>query len=227
MDLQQHYQKLYDESIEKYRKGNYQLDNLIDSATDRRFGITLLIRPPQKIKTQMGSVLQAFKSIEPKQYYYPDSDIHITVMSIISCYEGFELTQIDRSKYITIIQKCLEGIKPFSIEFKGLTASPSCLMVQGLMCDNALTQIRDHLRYHFKNSSLQHSIDKRYAIQTAHSTILRLKENLANKEAFVAIMEKYKDFEFGAFTVDTLELVYNDWYQREARVKKLHEFKLP
>jgi 2'-5' RNA ligase len=226
MDLQQHYNKLYQESITKYKNDNYELDKLIDSPTDHRFGITLLIRPPQIIKNEIDNFLANLKEIEPNQYYHPKSDIHITVMSIISCYLGFELSQIDTNNYIEMIHQCLSGISSFSIQFKGLTASPSCVMVQGFLIDNTLKRIRDKLRSNFKNSGLQHSIDKRYAIQTAHSTIFRLRNNLNAKDKFLDLVEQYKDYEFGTFTVDSLELVFNDWYQREDKVQKLYEFKL-
>ncbi len=224
MNLQQHYDTLYKESINKIKNGNYQIDRQIDSTTDNRFGITLLIRPPQEIKNAINKFIQDIRHIEPNQYYYPESDMHITVMSIISCYQGFKLSQIHTSNYINLIQNCLLDIAPFSIQFKGLTASPSCIMVKGFFIDNALNQIRNNLRNIFKDSDLQHSIDKRYSIQAAHSTILRLRENLINKNRFLSLIDKYKDYEFGSFTVKSIELVANDWYQKKEKVQKLHKF---
>ncbi|WP_010135830.1 2'-5' RNA ligase family protein [Ochrovirga pacifica] len=226
MDLKQHYNNLYQDSITKYKTDNYEFDKLIDSPTDSRFGITLLIRPHQKIKNKINDFLLNLKKIEPNQYYYPKSDIHITVMSIISCYHGFKLSQIDKNIYIETIHQCLSNIPSFSIQFKGLTASPSCIMVQGFLTDNTLKQIRNNLRTNFKNSDLQHSIDKRYTIQTAHSTIFRLKNKLNNKEKFLDLIEQYQNYEFGTFRVNSLELVFNDWYQRADKVQKLHEFML-
>lgn len=87
MDLTQHYNQLYKTSSEVILEGNYKLDTQISDASDSRFGVTLLIRPNKTIKNKIHSFLDQLKSIEPEQYYYPDSDIHITVMSIISCYE--------------------------------------------------------------------------------------------------------------------------------------------
>ncbi len=91
---------------------------------------------------------------------------------------------------------------------------------------NALNQIRDNLRTDFKGTSLEQSMDKRNVIQTAHSTIFRLKERIENKESFLDIVEKYKDHYFGSFTVNSLVLVYNDWYQRKEFVKELYRFEL-
>jgi 2'-5' RNA ligase len=216
MNLKEHYNLLYKEGIDKIVSDTYKID---------RFGLTIVIRPSAAVKNNIQQFLDELKKIEPNQYYYPSSDIHITVMSIISCYEGFEIDTIDLSKYINLIQKCLitENI---NIQFKGLTASDSCIMVQGFMNNNYLNEIRDNLRVAFKNSNLEQSLDKRYSIQTAHSTVVRFKKQFEKKESFLEIIEKYKNFDFGSFNMNKFELVSNDWYQREEFVRKLYDFEI-
>ncbi|WP_111306851.1 2'-5' RNA ligase family protein [Confluentibacter sediminis] len=226
MDLKTHYNILYTDSIRKIRNDDYEIDPLINSSSDNRFGITLLIRPPDDIKNNIQKFLNEFKSIDPKQYYYQNSDIHITVMSIISCYDGFELERINISEYIDVISKSLTKNPKINIDFKGITASTSCIMIQGFMNNESLNIIRNNLRKNFKNSNLQQSIDKRYSIQTAHTTVIRFQEKLKNKSDFLNAIEAYKNYEFGSFEVNELELVYNDWYQKEKLVKKLHEFNI-
>ncbi len=226
MQLKEHYDQLYIDSIKKISSNNYQIDQDIDSKTDQRFGITLLIRPNETVKNNIQNLLDQLKLIEPNQYYYPNSDIHITVMSIISCYQNFSLNQINTDNYIAVVQECLNDISSFEIEFKGITASPSCLMIQGFMIDNTLNLIREKLRSSFKSTNLEQSIDKRYSIQTAHSTIFRIKNGLSNQQEFLKFIEANRNTDFGKFTVNELELVYNDWYQRKEFVKKLHVFKI-
>ena len=225
MNLPEHYDKLYTDSAAKIAAGHYEIDHLIDSNNDFRSGITLVIRPDKSTKVNIQKFLTEVKAIEQGQYYYQDSDIHITVMSIISCYVGFELKQIQVEDYVQLIQKVLEKHKSFSIQFNGLTASPSCILVQGFLTET-LNEIRDDLRTAFKSSELQQSIDKRYSIQTAHSTIIRFREKLKNPINLLNLVEKYKDFDFGTFAVDKIELVYNDWYQRDSKVKQLYKFEL-
>lgn len=224
MTLENHYKKLYHESINKISSDNYHIDTLIDSKNDRRFGLTLIIRPSNEIKTKIQDFLKNFKEIEPNQYYYPNSDIHITVMSIISCYSDFDMSKIDVQKYIDLTEKCiLKGID-LNITFKGITASPSGVMVQGFMNNNELNDIRNRLRKEFKNSNVEQSLDKRYLIQTAHSTIIRFRKELSQKEKFLELLDNSINYDFGTFKVNKFELVYNDWYQREQYVKKIHEF---
>ncbi|MFH7005026.1 mutarotase [Flavobacterium bizetiae] len=226
MNLQEHYNELYKKSSEAILVGNYKLDSQINNESDSRFGITFLIRPSEIIKANIQSFLDELKAIEPNQYYYPDSDIHITLMSIISCYDGFTLDAINVHEYIDLIQQSLVILDKIKIEFRGVTASPSAIMIQGFPTDESLNNFRDKLREDFKKSSLQQSIDSRYAISTAHSTVLRFQEKLENPQKLMQVVEKYRDHDFGEFQVENLELVYNDWYQREKNTIHLAEFRI-
>jgi len=226
MNLKEHYDCLYLDSVEKIKNNHYTLDQLIDSSSDNRFGITVLIRPSIDVKNKIKGFLNELKKNNPNQYYYPNSDIHITVLSIISGFEGFDLKSISVPEYNTLIQKSIENIKDFEIHFQGITASDSAIMIQGFPSNNSLEQIRNNLRVNFKNSDLQKSIDKRYAIQTAHSTAVRFRDKILDKDNLFKTLEQYRTFDFGKFEVKEVELVYNDWYQRNHLVQKLNTFKL-
>ncbi len=226
ISLERHYDNMYQQAVKKFRNGWYKADDLIDSAADDRFGLTLVIRPPQRITNEISKVLERIYRVEPGQYFYPESDMHITVTSIISCVEGFSLVQIDAEKYISVIKDCLRGFSAFNLELRGITASPECLMVQGFPGDGQLNQLRDKLKESFNNSGLLHSIDKRYTIRTAHSTIFRIKNDLKNQKCFIETINKYRDHEFGKFSAGRMELVYNDWYHRKKSLERLYEFPL-
>ena len=226
MHLLEHYNSLYQASKKEILAGKYGIDLQIDSTADDRFGITLLIRPDAHVKRNIQAFLHELKQVEPTQYYYPDSDLHVTAMSIISCYSGFRLEGICIEDYVRVIKESLIGIAPFKIEFRGVTASPSAVMIQGFPCNASLHNLRNNLRYHFQQSGLEESIDKRYAISTAHVTVARFRDKLQGAPRFVNTLEKYREYLFGQHTVDRLELVCNDWYQRAQYVKKLHHFDL-
>ncbi len=226
MNLQEHYETLYHESIAKIKAGGIQTDSLTDSADDNRYGITLRIRPDTTLIKSINNFLEQLRQIEPEQYYYRESDIHVTVMSIISCYNGFGLQRISIPDYISVIEQSIPVARNITIRFNGITASPSCIMIRGYPEDDTLNTIRNSLRTHFKNSELEQSIDKRYAIQTAHSTIVRFRKPLTKMNEFLKILEVYHDHEFGTLQTNTLELVHNDWYHRTERVEQLCKFKL-
>lgn len=226
MNLSDLYNQMYTDAIQQIEADKYKIDHLIDSQQDNRSGITLIIQPDKNSKERIQNILHDFKKAEPNQYYYPDSDIHVTVMSIISCYAGFELSAINIADYKQVISSCIPKDTPIEIEFKGLTASPSCVMVQGFLLNDSLRILRENIRKAFRNSSLKQSIDARYTIQTAHATVLRFKQPLTNKEHFLQTLECFRDHYFGKANIRTLSLVHNDWYQRKEKVTELARFEI-
>lgn len=226
MNLAEHYNQLYKTSSEAILAENYTLDTQINNESDSRFGITLLIRPSESIKANIQKLLKDLEAVDNTQYYYPYSDIHITVISIISCYNGFSLDKIKVHDYIEIIEKSLIEVDHININFRGVTASPSAVMIQGFPSDETLNAFRNKLRDNFKKSDLQQSIDSRYEIATAHSTVMRFQEKLKNPEKLIHVLEQYRDYDFGEFKVEKLELVYNDWYQHDKNTIHLADFYL-
>lgn len=86
MNLNHYYRSLYDKSITEIKMDRYHIDPYIDAETDNRYGLSLIIQPSEETKLKIEQFIQTLKTIEPHQYYYPTTDIHITLMSIISCY---------------------------------------------------------------------------------------------------------------------------------------------
>ncbi|MFL9831518.1 2'-5' RNA ligase family protein [Flavobacterium sp. ST-87] len=226
MDLKAHYKKLFDRSVQNILNNKYVLDPEIDSNNDNRYGITLLIRPSEKVKKQIQRFLSALKEVDNSQYYYPNTDIHITVLSIISCQTGFSLNQINTEEYLTVIEENLDSIANLEIHCKGITASDSAVMIQGFPSDESLNSFRDSLRKAFSKTNLKQSIDSRYTLLTAHSTVCRFRAPIENTAELIAVLEKYKHYDFGTFQVNTLDLVYNDWYQRAEKTQIIHQFKI-
>jgi 2'-5' RNA ligase len=226
MDLYQQYSELYHDAVLKIKSGRVEIDSMIDSPLDKRLGLTVAFQPEKNIRQKFFDFIEQLRIIEPEQYYYPVSDMHVTVISLVSCYEGFSLSQISLDDYITIIEKSILNCKKFDINFRGITASPSCIMVQGFYSDTTLEMLRENLRENFRNSGLFQTIDKRYSINTAHSTIARFRKKLNNIDDFLAILDQYRDYDFGTSSIETIALVYNDWYHRKSNTVKLKEFYL-
>lgn len=226
MNLTSHYASLWNRSIQKFKAGEFELDPLIDSENDARYGITLLARPSSEVKERICNLLDPLKSTAPNQYFYPATDLHVTILSIISCYRGFTPDQVDPAEYCHLIQSVVDTLSPFCLTFHGITASPSSIMIQGFPEDEQLNTLRNELRNTFKNSNLQHSIDKRYHLKTAHITAVRFKQPLLDQKAFLKSLTVLKDRSFGSCITDELELVSNDWYQKKENVRQIKTFSL-
>lgn len=226
MSLEAHYQQLWNNALEQFNRGKFRFDTLIDDENDTRYGLTLLARPSAEIRETISKVLEEIKASAPHQYYYPVSDMHVTVLSIISCQPGFSLDKIDAGEYTRIIRDAVQSAGSFELSFRGITASPSALMVCGYPVDDTLNTIRKSLRTAFKNSNLHHTIDQRYTLKTAHTTVLRFKKPLLEPRTFINKIQDLSSTAFGSCTVDELELVGNDWYQRKAKVQSMASFRL-
>lgn len=224
MDLQAHYDAMRATAQRQLAQGQADLDRLLDSPLDDRRGITLLTRPPAAITDDIASIIADFQRTEPAQYYYPTPDIHLTILSIISCYRGFTLDLIDPLAYREGVGAILRRTRPFTIRFAGLTASPGGIMVQGFPEGDGLQNLRDELRRFFQASGLPQSIDQRYSIQTAHSTVIRFRSPLLHAPAVLDKLARYQHHVLGTFTVDSLELVANDWYQRMENTLLLEQY---
>lgn len=225
-ELLQFYNLLYNQSINKIKDGDIVLDEMIYNNKDRRRGLTLLIRPDLNVIEKINRFQKEIKKIDEHQYYQPFPDIHLTVLSIISCYEVFSLADIAVQDYVRIITESIKGIGKIKVNFNGITTSQEAVMIQGFPIDEELDILRNRLRENFARTNLQQSIDSRYKLSTAHVTAVRFREILKSPERFAEILQKYRKLDFGETHVKSLDLVYNDWYQSRKVVKILHQFTL-
>jgi 2'-5' RNA ligase len=224
--ITQRYNDLWKDAIGSFDNGICDVDTMIDDNTDTRRGVTLLFRPNLKVKKQIQLFLSEFDKIESGQYLYPESDIHTTISSIISAHENFSLNQIKSEQYVSVIKQSLNKISPFKIEFTGVTASPSSVIIQGYPLDDQLQSLREQLKKNFHASELLQSIDSRYSLITAHSTVLRFRKKLTQPKKVVDLLQKYREYNFGISDIKKVEFVFNDWYQKKELSPIIESFEL-
>ncbi|WP_345253589.1 2'-5' RNA ligase family protein [Flaviaesturariibacter amylovorans] len=225
-DLKLLYDSMYADAAPLIRAGACSADPHLDAPDDNRCGLTLLLRPPVKIQEAFRRFQEAALDASPGLYLHPASDLHVTVLAIVSCREGFRLDGIDVAAYERLVRACLEGIAPFVLRFRGITASAAAVMACGYPEGDALEQVRGRLRKAFRATSLDQSIDTRYVLQSAHATLLRFPEQPRNAPALARVLEQHRNTDFGCWRCGEMELVFNDWYQRANRVQRLASFRL-
>ncbi|MCA2015357.1 hypothetical protein LDJ79_04485 [Vibrio tritonius] len=216
--MQAIYDQMWNSFVCAMDEGNYVLDPWLNKlAEDDRRGITALayLEPHNSsLTSNIGEFLRCVRALEPDQYYHPLRELHITVLSIISCVSGFTLNDIDSQAYVDIFLDVVkQHQQPIEIEFRGITASPSCLLLQGFTKDNTLDELRRNLRLAYQASGLRTSIDSRYKIVTAHSSCVRFCRPLRNPQSLLALCQQWRTTYFGSLNVSEIELVFNNWYQ--------------
>jgi len=225
-DLSHFYGQMWMDSIDRFKNNDCQTDLLINDPSDLRRGITVLSYFDSSVKSNIANFLNELKIIEPEQYYYPQHELHLTILSIISCIAGFKLSTINVEAYCSIFQESIKDIGSFKINYKGITVSPSCILIQGFPDSEQLNILRNSLRANFKKANLVSTIDTRYEISTAHTTAVRCMAPFNNSHNVMKILSKYRNYDFGTIEVNTLELVFNNWYQNLSITKNLARLKL-
>ncbi len=220
------YDNLWQDALVQFNANTWQVDPYINAQQDNRRGLTLLARLSPGVTSRVSNFLSALRKIEPNQYFYPAADFHLTILSIISCYAGFQHNpQLDEA-YIARIGECLAELPPPKIHFQGITASPACVIIQGFPADENLQILRDRLRNKFQSGPLPTAIDARYPLITAHLTVMRFQAAPENLPAFIEMLQKYRAHDFGQQRLNHLQFVANDWYLKHSDTKILHNYTL-
>jgi len=210
-------------------KGQCEIDQNIGNKNDTRRGITALAYLESNNKSVVNEIdhfLNQVQQIEPEQYYHPINELHLTILSIITCIAGFKLTDINPTEYERIFNQVFNGIGSIEIELKGITASSSCVVIQGFPVDSSLAILRDRLRKNFKESGLRSSIDSRYKITTAHVSVIRFHTEIKDKDKLKILFKKYRNYSFGTVKLTKIELVFNNWYQNLSITEKLANYSI-
>ncbi len=224
--LTDHYDAMWLESINRFDRQLFEIDHHIQSPNDSRRGISLIIKHDSHLIAALKPYIQKLQHISPEQFYYPFTSLHITVLPIISCSQYFQLNQISINDYIVLIKDTVKHVDPFILKFKGVTASPSCVLAQGFPVDDKLLHLRGLLRQAFNQSSLKSTIDSRYKLTTAHSTICRFKQQILKPVEFTNVLKEIRTTEFSELHVNELYLVYNDWYHHADKTIVLSKISL-
>ncbi|MEI6891458.1 MAG: hypothetical protein V5783_04715 [Pontiella sp.] len=205
------YTELWDKSMRVFDRGRCEIDSQINNPSDLRRGLTLRAKLSPEVISQIQEFTSTIKNLLPTQYFTPISNLHLTVLTVISCTHDFHYNSALDDAYCEIIMKCMENLTPPSITFNGITASPSCLLLRGYQEDRSLWELRRRLREQFRKSSLPNSVDLRYPLKTAHTTLMRFVNEPDNMAEFTAFIKENKNHFFGRQMVNEIEFVTNDW----------------
>jgi 2'-5' RNA ligase len=211
-DLRRHYDAMWASAFPAIAGGAIDCDTRIAAGPDLRRGLTLIARPGAALQASFAAVLQQLDALEPHQYRYPVSDMHITILPLFTAVEdpSVQLARLD--DYRAVVATALKDIGGFSIDFDGITLSPGAVMARGFPRGPALEALRERLRTGLRAQGLDASLDGRYRLVTAHVTLCRFVTPLRQPAQLGALLAALRDRPLGRMRVDEVELVINDWY---------------
>ncbi|GAK49134.1 hypothetical protein U14_00352 [Candidatus Moduliflexus flocculans] len=221
------YDTLWQQTESDLERGNVCLDPYLrNRQQDRRRGWSLIIRPNHAAKEAIMGVIQDIQQLEPEQHYYHPDELHVTVLSFFSVIETFDEHLPKFARYQAALRTAFEQIERFQIDFRGITATRDGLMMQGFAEKNALNLLRDHLRAILTQHGLGDTLDTRYRIQTAHSTIVRFQAPLRNPPDFLTRLRYLRASASARTLCTSIQWVKNDWFLSRDTVELVEEFHL-
>ncbi|AVR95723.1 hypothetical protein C9I28_08275 [Pseudoduganella armeniaca] len=225
-ELQQRYDTMWHEAAPALARGDVACDAQLAAGNDPRRGLTLIARPGPGLASSFDAMLDTLAAIDPHQYRHPVADMHVTVLSLFTATVDYgpELARADQ--YRAAVAEAVRGTPPFTIDFIGVTASRGAVVAQGFPRDDTLALLRERLRGELHARGLDGSLDGRYKLVTAHSTLLRFVRPLAEPARFTQALESLRTGALGSMHVAALELVQNDWYMSSATLQRLGSYPL-
>ena len=221
------YEKLWREAVAAFAQGKPRLDAFLKNrAGDPRRGVTLIARPDPEVRDRVGKFLRKIRDMAPKQYYYRPAEFHVTVLSVIPGSESWQEPMQKLPEYLAALDTVLRSRSAFSIAFRGVTASPEAVLIQGFPEGQALVQLRDDLRAALLGRGLGDSLDRRYKVAAAHLTVVRLSTPMADWKPLKALLAAHRQTDFGESHIRSLQLIESDWYASADTVRTLREYPL-
>jgi 2'-5' RNA ligase len=224
--LARHYDRLWSEALVRIRAGRIDLDSVLQARLpDLRRGLTVIALPSTDTRNRVMKFVRELRRIEPNQYYCAPSDMHLTILSLFTATVKHQPFIARKEEYISAVDSVLQNFSPLRIEFRGVTASPGTVMVQGFADSNGLNVLRGTLRRELRRRGLSGGLDERYRLETAHMTVVRFRDQLIDTRKFLAALEHARGRAFGMTHITTLALVKNDWYMTRRILETLKRYR--
>lgn len=221
-ELEALYSKIDSEGREAIQNSQEKIDPFLNNLEqDRRFGLTLLIKIPEKVTGSFRRIEEEIQKVEPEQYFYPEPDLHVTVVDLVSASAGFKRDEPLIGKSVQLIENAVKRVPPFTIRFQGIIISNAAILVKGYYRDG-LQDLRNIMRKTAHEEGI--NLQERYQSISSHSTIVRYMSALQNRKKFLTVVQNYHELEMGTVLVNELELVIHDWYNRRKEVIKKFVF---
>ena len=215
-ELEALYSSIHSGSMQSIVNGHETIDPLLNAReNDTRFGITLLIPLGTSIASEISSIRDEIRKIEPGQYFYPASDLHVTVLDLQSAHESFQRDNERIEESIRLIEMAIPGIAQFDIDFRGIIFSNAGILLKGYYY-NGLETIRTRIRERAAAEGI--TLQERYRSISAHATFVRFRSTLQNRRQLSAYVQKATGRAIGTMTVREMHLVIHDWYNRRKEV---------
>lgn len=222
--LQRHYQDIENQGKASIiHKNEFIDDKLHYISADHRFGMSLVISFDEEIKNVVKNIHQKLQTIDPYQYYYPLSDIHLTILTVSQMQEHFIPSRDQINRLDQVFQETILPFRSFKIYFKGITISNGAVIMKGFY-DHYLHLLRENIQNGLIKEGFP--ICSAHSINTAHSTIVRFNNKLRHRNDYINKVSSLSDHYIGGHYIKNIEFVYHNWYNTSNRKVEIKRYSL-
>src|SRR5207248_8183607 len=118
---------------------------LASPGSDQRCGVNLLCRPTPELIGSIGLVQTRLRARDPQQYYYPSSDLHLTVSEIAYNLEPHQAAQIGQAIELKI-ESFLVDLPEFKLTSLGIVSDHQGCALSFMPADRHLADARAALQ---------------------------------------------------------------------------------
>ena len=217
------YERLWGEAADAFERGGPRLDPFLKNrAGDRRRGVTLVARPDKEVRERVEDFLRRALKVAPGQHFYEPPEFHLTVYSLIPGSTSWKESAQRLPEHLEVLDQVLKDRPAFSVVFRGATASPEAVMIQGFPAGSALKELRDEL----SRRGVADTLARRYKMVAAHLTVMRFTTPMADWKPLRDFLLAHRETDFGEARMRTLQLIESDWYASAGTVRTLREYPL-
>jgi hypothetical protein len=198
---------------------------------DQRHGVVLIARPPPVVCRLVADLCAPLRRLEPGQYFYPERDLHLTLLEIAHSQPGPVADALAARVLGALPEALADAPRPW-LNHPHLMAGRTTGALRFCARDAALDRLREGLN----RALLDHGIwtRPRYPPGSAHLTFLRYVGPLGSgldvwvkalKTAAGQLRELAHDGP--EWPVDSLHLTWGaTWYGRRPRIRDRGPFRL-
>lgn len=204
---------------------NYLVQELNSPGTDMRCGVNLVCYPSDPVVKHIIDIQNYLRSFEPDQYYYPSTDLHLTLVEICHSRTTSDAKRIAEG-ILPQINFVLENLSSPKLDSPMLTFSARGVALNFLPSDHTLQNIRCSIRERLRQIGFP--IAARYEATSAHLSLMRYISSLQNiLEKWVSYLCKAPQCQDLNWTLSTLWLTWGvNWYGMQSRITKAGPFSL-
>lgn len=156
------------------------LAELARPGTDQRCGVNLVCRPTGDVASYIKEIQRKLSKLEPTQYYYPSSDLHLTLLELCHSRKPEEATQI-ATQTERFLNEILTGIGSATVDNPILGFDERGCALNFIPVDDALQEARTTIRHCLETHGI--AVDARYLPKSAHVSLMRYISPLATSLA--------------------------------------------